>query len=402
MSLPSLPSPSPPPSFSDPFNIISKSEEISVTGLNLQLLVDPFTPVPQDIIKSIISIEVTNTDSGRDAFQIKLSTGKTQQDSSIDYSFFNSSLLKFPSRLIIILNIGVSSTILIDGFITNHSFSPSETPGRSIITLTGEDYSVIMDMHQRRTSHPNQSDLIIVNKIILQYGLIPVVIPPPQIIIPDITTQYPMQNSTDLQYVIQLALKYNYIFYIEPTDTPGLNKAYWTPKQTIGVPQKPIIFNMGALSNCSSLSFQNNALKPTTIFGTVQDKKLANAIIPVIVPAPLPPFFSKIPAHFANIPFIRTEYYQSNGEDTVADAYIYSIGKVNESKDVITATGEIDVKRYGRLIRARKTILVHGPGENYSGIFYVNNVTTKIERGSCKQTFTLSRDGTGPSSIGGL
>ena len=63
--------------------------------------------------------------------------------------------------------------------------------------------------------------------------------------------------------------------------------------------------------------------------------------------------------------------------------------------DGVTATGELDGVRYGHVLRARGLVGVRGVGDTYGGLYYVKSVTHRIRPGSYKQSFTLTRDGTG-------
>jgi len=340
-----------------------------------------------------------NTDCGRDGFQITFSIGRGKNDKN-DYPIFNTInnlfFLRPFTRVIIIVNIGITQKILIDGFITQHHFNPSPSvPGKSSLTIMGEDYSILMDMLEIPILHPNQPDFVIVNKIILRYGLIPIVIPPPQIFIPLAVDNDPVQTDTDLKYILQLANKYHYIFYIEPTDTPLVNKAIWRPPLQMGSPQKSITVNMSSFNNCTDIKFQNNSLKPEAIYGIVQDRLAQNITVPVIVPAPIPPFLSTRPAHLANAPFVRTKIFDSKGEDTITQAYLNAIAEVDKSRDVVTATGELDTIRYGEILRSRRLVSVRGVGNSYDGLYYVKSVMHKIEIGSYKQHFILTREGLG-------
>ena len=159
--------------------------------------------------------------------------------------------------------------VLIDGIITHQQFSPTDNPGQSTLTITGEDVSVMMDLKEKSVTHPNQSDTAIVLKIIRsydQYGLVPIVIPPPLMDTPLIVDRIPSQQGTDLEYILELAKLYNYIFYIEPTNVPGTNTAYWGPAKLIGIPQKALTLNMGPSTNVtSSINFQYNALSSIMI-----------------------------------------------------------------------------------------------------------------------------------------
>jgi len=63
------------------------------------------------------------------------------------------------------------------------------------------------------------------------------------------------------------------------------------------------------------------------------------------------------------------------------------------AQDSITASGSLDVLRYGRPLRARMMVGVRGAGIAYDGLYYVNTVSHDIKRGQYKQNFSLSRDG---------
>ena len=115
-----------------------------------------------------------------------------------DYLLFNSALIKAFTRVIIIMSIGVLQRVLIDGFITHYQFNPSESPGTSTLSVTGEDYSIIMDMTELAVSHPAQPDIVIVGKLIVRYGLIPVVIPPLHLIAPEPTRKIPQQDQYEI------------------------------------------------------------------------------------------------------------------------------------------------------------------------------------------------------------
>ena len=46
-----------------------------------------------------------------------------------------------------------------------------------------------------------------------------------------------------------------------------------------------------------------------------------------------------------------------------------------------------------RLLTARGLVGVRGAGLAFDGLYYVDSVTTTIKRGSCKQSFRLTRNG---------
>jgi len=63
------------------------------------------------------------------------------------------------------------------------------------------------------------------------------------------------------------------------------------------------------------------------------------------------------------------------------------------NSDAISASGSLDVVRYGRVLHSRMLAGVRGAGLGYDGLYYVESVTHTIKRGEYKQSFRLSRDG---------
>ena len=61
--------------------------------------------------------------------------------------------------------------------------------------------------------------------------------------------------------------------------------------------------------------------------------------------------------------------------------------------DPVTASGSLDVTRYGRPITARSLIGVRGAGLAHDGLWFVRQVTDTLGRGSWKQSFQLAREG---------
>ena len=117
---------------------------------------------------------------------------------------------------------------------------------------------------------------------------------------------------------------------------------------------------------------------------------LTRAPIPIPIPDlnPLQPPLGVIPTPLANIKMMK---------DTASDNPMQAISKgLNEAKksqDAVTASGSLDVLRYGRMLKARRLVGVRGAGIAYDGLYYVSSVTTTIGRDKFQQSFNLTRNG---------
>lgn len=376
-----------------------------MAAINAVLLAGPTIPlpVPEPLSRAIDSIEVTNTDQGRDGFQIIFSIGRSITDplqNPIDYSLIDSPLLETFNRVIIMTAFGFVPHVLIDGIITHRQLSSSSVPGQSKLTITGEDVSIMMDREEKSTTHPNQPDPVIVSKIIAsyaQYGLVPMAIPPASMDVPIEVNRVPSQQGTDLQYIMELARNYDYVFYVEPTAIPGVNKAYWGPKEYTSLPQKALTLNMGSFTNVTSINFQYTSLDSTIVTGSIQDPIL-NMEIPVITASSLRPPLALFPDLLKNIGNAKTKKYRANGGVNAIQAYAEAQATTDSSTDAVTATGELDGILYGDVLRARKLVGLRGVGFLHDGFYYVKSVTHRISKGEYKQSFTISREGLGSTT----
>ena len=372
---------------------------MSLLGVHLTFWVGPTVPVPApfDFSEAIESMQVTHTDEGRSGFQITFKVGRSGPADLLDYGLLTNPLLKPFNRVILIVTFNVLPRVLMDGIITHQQLSPSNEPGTSTLTVTGEDVSIMMDMEEKSVEHPAQDETIIANKVILtyaQYGLIPQVIPPVALDIPLPIERIPVQQNTDMGYLQEMAERHGYVFYVAPGLAPLTNTAYWGPPIRVGFPQRALSVNMGSDTNVENIGFENNALSPTFVSGRVQDR-LTNQGVPVETFASLRIPLASMPAWVVNFPNVRRTQFRQSGLNAM-QAFGRAQGMTDSSMDnVVTAIGEIDSPRYGDLLMPRGLVGLRGVGYQYDGIYYVKSVTHKIRLGDYKQQFTLTRDETG-------
>jgi hypothetical protein len=359
-------------------------------GVRLQLLIGPTVPVPAPgaVIDAFVELEVTNNDRERDGFQIKFSLGK---DSPLDYGLLQRGLLDPPNRVIIMVIFGALPQVLIDGIITDHQVTPSNKPGESTLAVTGEDVSVMLDLEEKDETYPNQPDSVIVTRILAQYarfGLIPKVTPTTDV--PLQTERIPTQQGTDLAYIQQLAQNNGFVFYIETTSVPNVNTAYWGVDNRLGMPQPALSMNMGTFTNVDSpMNFRYNALGPAAPQVKILEP-FTKLSIPIPLPAGLRPPLASRPA-----PALRKTLPRDTANLNPMQAGLRGLSSSAQTSDAVTASGEIEAVRYGRVLRAGRLVGVRGAGLSYNGFYYVKQVTHRIKRGEYKQSFSLTREGRG-------
>jgi hypothetical protein len=96
-------------------------------------------------------------------------------------------------------------------------------------------------------------------------------------------------------------------------------------------------------------------------------------------------------------PVLKTKQLTPIADENPIKGALIALGKLFDTADAISASGQLDVLRYGRVFKVRQLAGVRGGGAYYDGQYYVKSVTHNIKRGEYKQSFTLARGGVGSS-----
>ena len=362
-------------------------------GIHLTLMIGPGLPLPapRSVLDALESVQVT---SGRDrsGFQLAFNAGTASPlvKTMLPAGYFD----PIVTRVIIAVTLNGLPNVLMDGVITQQEVSPSNEPGKSTITVTGEDLSLLMDLVELPKPMPAIPDNVKVTAVLAPYlalGIVPVVIPPIIPVIKSPTSQFDSQPlMTDRAFVQSLARQNGYVFYVEPGPLPMQSIAYFGPDIRIPVPQPALNVNMDAHTNVDSLTFTlDGTAKKVRVF-TIMDPITRK--IPIPIPVPNINAF-KPPLGARPTPPARVEFDEKGAKDTPADVARRVLGFLMNNSDAISASGSLDVLRYGRILRSRMLAGVRGAGLGYDGLYYVESVTHTIKRGEYKQSFRLSRDG---------
>lgn len=361
-------------------------------GVHLTLLIGPAVPAPapQSIMDALTGVQVT---SGKDrsGFQLTFTVAKK---SPLMTRLASGGFDPMITRVIIVVTVAGTPIVLNDGIVTRQEIAPSNDPGKSTLTITGEDLSVLMDVVQMPfMRYPAMPEIGRVALILAKYavfGVIPVVIPPIFSTVPNPTRKIPAQKGTDREYLKQLARNHGYVFYVEPGPAPGASIAYWGPDIRLPIPQPALNVNMDAHSNVESLSFSLDGLAKKIIVLTIYDPVTRKVPIPIPVPnisILRPPLGARL------TPPAKVEFPNYLAKLDAEEAIARALGIVFSASDAISGSGQLDVLRYGRVLHARQLVGVRGAGIAYDGLYYVQSVTHNIKHGEYKQSFNLSRDG---------
>jgi len=364
-----------------------------IQGIHLTLMIGPGIPlpVPQVVLDSLTSVEVTTSSGRASGFQLQFSVDIRSPLQTI--LLLNGGALPPMMRTILVATINGLPSVLIDGVITNVEGSPGIDKGMTTVTVTGDDLSAVMNyIDFSGTPFPAMPAEARVAVILAKYsflGIVPMVIPSILMDVPIPTQEIPRQQGKDLEYIKSLADRVGYVFYLDPGPLPGMNIAYWGPEIRVGVPQPALNMNMDAYDNVESLTFTFDAEKKRLPVLMIQEP-ISKALIPIPVPdiTPLNPPLGLLTPTAKHIDFIS-----ETADLNPIQAAVIGLTKAAKTSDAVFGSGTLDVTRYGHILKARSLVGVRGAGLAFDGLYYVNEVKHKIKRGEYKQDFKLVRNG---------
>lgn len=365
-------------------------------SINLTLLMGPVVPLPAPrvVVEALQSVTVTNASGSASGFQMKFAFKNSSELNTLLLvaPALSSSVATPPLRILLIVTINGLPTPLFDGIMTQVQVQPSQSGTSGTIDITGDDLTRVMDNYEfdglPYPAMPIAARVALICAKYAAYGITPLPIPEIFLDVPIPVDKIPAQQGTDLQYINQLAEQVGHIFYIEPT-APGINVAYFGPAIKVGVAQPALNVDMGPHTNVESLNFSFDPTKGVLPVVFIQNQ-LTRAPIPLPIPDlnPLQPPLGALSTSLSNVKVLK-----NTAKMNPSKALSTGLKEASNSQDSVTARGNLDVLRYGRLLKARQLVGVRGVGLAYDGLYFVKSVTNTLKAGEIKQSFELTRNG---------
>jgi hypothetical protein len=343
-------------------------------------------PAPAAVVDALEGATVTHAVGARSGFQLSFTYSKT---SPIARTLLPTGFFDPMIRIVLVATLRGVPTVLADGPIKRQDVTATGRPGEHRLVLTGEDVSGYMDAVDLTgfpyPALPPFARVALMMARYIPFGVVPVTIPSLFQGVENPVEGYHHQQGTDYAYATKLAKDAGYEFYVRPGPAPGMNTAYWGPQVRTGLVQPALSIDLDHDANVDSMSFSVDGNAAVLPIGHV---KIAGFSVPVPVPdiALLKPPLAARPVVPTKTTLLETERMKP---PDVLMALLAGRGLA----DPVTATGTVDLTRYGRPLSARSLVGVRGAGAAHDGLWFVRSVTHTLARGSWKQAFQLARGG---------
>lgn len=366
--------------------------ELGPQPVQLQLFAGPLVavPAPKVVVDALREVTIeSGSGMAQSGFELVFDVPKKSPLATL---FLLSGGASIPIlRIVVAVTVGGRTQVLSDGVMTHHEV---QTSGQtSTLRVKGKDLTALMDIVDLDgipyPAMPSSVRALVALAKYAAIGVIPGVIPAIVDDIPIPIERIPRHQGTDYAYVKALAEQAGYVFYIDPGPTPGVSTAYWGPEIRVGMPQPALNAGLdGPHDNVTSLDFTFDKERKELPIVFVQEP-YSKAPVPIPIPdiTPLNPPLGVIPPIPPKIKFLK-----DTAKLGPATALMTGIAYAGQHSDSVFGTGQLDVSRYGHVLRSRALVGVRGAGDAFNGLYYVTSVTHRLKRGSFTQSFGLARN----------
>jgi phage protein D len=279
---------------------------------------------------------------------------------------------------------------LISGYITHVKPNFDPDPSKCILEVWGLDNSVLMDRHEKLKDWPNKKDSDIASEIFNEYGLTPNV--EDSGVVHDETVSTIIQRETDMQFLRRLALRNGYECYVEG------NKGFFRKPELDGFPQPVLAVHFGEETNVNLLSLEANALQPAEVSMLQIDRTNKEVLDESADSSQQPSLGATGYEDLLGMGIDAGQVYISMNTATGnAEMIALCQGLFHRAEWFLTGEGEVNGNAYGHALQPRKTVVIKGVGETYSGVYYVTHVTHVFEPEGYTQHFKVKRNALMPT-----
>ena len=352
-------------------------------------------PAPPFVMEAFESAEVARSDVEPSGFSMTFKLGR---DASIvgKIPLLATSVTKAGARVVLTGTVGNKPEVLIDGIVEDVDVQPPGESGVGTLTLKGRDLTVMMDREERQATYPGLGPTEIVLQILTRYalyGIVPDVRSPVASTRDNPVERTPSQAGTDLEMVKSLAETNGFIFTLIPGPVPMTTRAYWGPPPRIGGLQPAITVDMGPETNVANLNFELEEGEAANVEGEALDTRTGQSV-PVRSFASTRPPLALMPS-LSNAMLRQSRLLRPRAGQGPAEAMATAQAQAESTTDTLKATGDLDIGKYGRVLKTSKLVGLRGAGLEHDGLYYVRDVIHKISRGSWIESFTITREGLG-------
>lgn len=348
-----------------------------------------FAPLPYPFLSALKEIEIETSTERAAIFRLRFELSKTPLG---DWDVLQFDIFRPLVPIKVSVFLGSRPETIINGYLNEARLDNRSQPGQSTLEVVGMDASgTLMNLQEQPFPWPNLPDSAIAATIFGKYAIVPNPFPtPPSRTILDVTTT---QRATDIRILKRMAERNAFECYVQPDPILGMDVGHFHPPQVIMPPQAVLSTDFGLATNMDTFNVSYGMLEPTSALAVALDPA-TRAPMPGIAPAALEPPMGLEPTLTRILvpPVVRPA-----GTDAANAAELMTLTQsiANRSSRCIQGSGDVDGLKLARVLRPGLPVAVRGAGRQYSGIYYVTEVTHSLSNDHYTQRFQAWRNALG-------
>lgn len=265
--------------------------------------------------------------------------------------------------------------------------------GNAVVTVECQDDSIALDRQHRRETWGTEaptSDMIIFNKIIGNYALLPhenngcgqnnIII---------------NQDDTDIAFLKKRSAANGYELVF------SRGEVYFGAWRVDAEPQATIMVHAGKETNCSRFSSNTDGHQPDSVAFDIAESS-GHGVAQETVTSDLPLMGTEsADSSSSGLNDFSWRMSREGGADQEVQRAAAQ-KKANELAMKVKAEGELDGSLYGHVLRVAEPVGVDGVGDWMGGVYYVDSVTHRFSNDGYTQNFKLLRNAFGDNLQAGV
>jgi hypothetical protein len=348
-----------------------------------------FAPLPYPFLAALTGIEIETSTEQAAIFTLRFALSKTPLG---DWDVLQFDIFRPLVPIKISVFLGSRPETIINGYLNAAKLDNRSQPGQSVLEVTGMDATgTLMNLQEQPFPWPNLPDSAIAQTLFGKYAIVPNAFPTvPSRTVLDVTTT---QRTTDVRVLQRMAERNAYECYVQPDPILGTDLGHFHPPLVTMPPQAVLSTDFGLATNMETFNVSYGMLQPTTALAVALDPA-TRVPMPGIAPAAIEPPLGMEPALSRILvpPVVRPA-----GTDAANASEVMTLAQaiVNRSSRCLQGSGEVDGLKLARVLRPGLPVAVRGAGREYSGIYYVTQVTHSISSDHYTQSFQGWRNALG-------
>lgn len=344
-------------------------------------------PAPPEVLSALQTIEIETAVDVAAIFRLRLGIVRTATG---DWSLVADDFFRPLAPVTIRVQAGAEPPVaVINGYVATLEVTYADTPGKSVLEVTGMDATMLMNLEEKAEAWPNLSDDAIATTIFGRYSLAPrVESTAPGLVEPEGTT---LQRSTDIRFLRRLAQRHGFDCYVQPEPLTGLDTGHFAPPDLLARPQAVLAVGTGAVNDVRAFAVRYAMTQPTAAVASGLDVATKTRQ-PATAPASSRPPLGAEPAlqRVKPAPVVRPV---ETGLSHTAELQALSQAVADRSSFAVVATGTAGPA--AGVLRAGAIVSVRGAGRAYNGSYEVARVHHAIGPDGYRQRFEARRNAIG-------